>query len=100
MKTLKARGGWWEFVEPLRKLEAFRTHGSLRGKPADGNAFYYGRLPTCHVAIVKESDYVVYSWDTPIAWHHPIHGWIMPDEHYSQTTTQHQTKIATAISQL
>jgi|SRR6187549_3298327 len=100
MKTLKARGTWTQFVEPLRNLEAFKTNGSLYGATGPCMYNFPGDLPKCHVVLVKEADYVVYSYATPIAWHHPIHGWIQPDEHYSQTTAQHQTKIATAIGSL
>lgn len=100
MKKLQARGIWTQFVEPLRKLEAFQTTGSLYGEPGPCIYSSAGQLPQCHVALVREADYVVYSYATPIAWHHPRHGWMQPDENYSQSTTRQQNKIATAISQL
>jgi hypothetical protein len=50
-----------------------------------------------------DPDYVIWSYDTPIAWHvvddlmvGPEH-WVMPDESYSVTTTRHQNLVRTAL---
>lgn len=45
-------------------------------------------------------DYVVYSYDTPIAWHVSGDGWsewIFPSAHYTTTTDRHQSKIKNAL---
>jgi len=42
------------------------------------------------------ADYVVLSYDTPIAWHDVL-GWKMPNLRYSLTTSQHQSTVRVAI---
>lgn len=110
---LKVNGGWWQFSQPLRDLEAFDTHGALCGRPY---LLGTGILPHEYHDSVKQADYVVYSYNTPIAWHVPNRnegwelgngepapaepGWVTPDEKYSVTTSKHQGRIFAAISQL
>ncbi len=46
---------------------------------------------------VFASEYIVYSYDTPIAW--VVNGeWVQPEVKYSLTTTKHQGRIAVAVS--
>lgn len=47
---------------------------------------------------VAHSDYIVYSYVTPIAWYDVDNGWVQPSFKYSRTTTRHQNRVATAIS--
>src|SRR5687768_2943852 len=57
----------------------------------------YGQLSVVYYESVKHADYVVYSYDTPIAW--LTYGmWHMPDKKYSVSTSKHQGKISTALS--
>jgi len=48
-------------------------------------------------------DYVIYSYDTPIAWHVPNDGddggerWVVPEVRYSPTTSRHQNLVRTAL---
>ena len=42
-------------------------------------------------------DYVVWSYGTPIAWHHED-GWTMPEKRYSVTTSKHQGQVRRALS--
>lgn len=47
--------------------------------------------------------YAIWSYDTPIAWRTYRNGkarWIMPDVKYSVTTSKHQGKVRTALSQI
>lgn len=115
---LTVNGGWWQFTEPLQNLEAFDTHGALCGRPGAAGGWSIGRLPSEYHESVGWADYVVYSYNTPIAWHLPAGSpaeayppkvwytmdpqgeWITPAEKYSVTTTKHQGRIFTAISQL
>jgi hypothetical protein len=41
---------------------------------------------------VSGIDYIVWSYGTPIAWHH-AGGWAMPDARYSRTTSCHQGQV-------
>jgi len=85
----------------LRFLTPFRTHGALRG---DTFAYGTGRLPadwrntfTARNGVI---DYVIYSYQTPIAWHDKESGWIVPDESYSVTTSRHQGTVRAALTYL
>lgn len=44
-----------------------------------------------------ERMYVVFSYDTPIAWHAPTVGWVIPKIKYSQTTGRHQSRVSEAM---
>jgi hypothetical protein len=44
--------------------------------------------------------YLIRSYNTPIAWLDARGEWTIPDVKYSVTTSRHQGKIRTAISQL
>lgn len=74
--------------------------GSMWAEHAYGPR-HYGQLPVDKRQGLGWADYVVYSYDTPIAWH-VSHGgesyWVQPDVNYSSTTTNHQGQVATAIS--
>jgi hypothetical protein len=39
----------------------------------------------------QQIDYIVWSYETPIAWHHKGNNWSMPDVEYSVTTSKHQS---------
>ena len=88
----------------LADCQPFRTHGALRAETPDAAWMFargYGRLPSDWARTLTARrdvvDYVVYSYATPIAWHDKEAGWIIPDEHYSVTTTRHQNMIRTAV---
>lgn len=93
--TLKINGLWTQFVEPLRNRTQFKTHGALYGVPGEPRTI--GRLPAEFLDSVTQADYVVYSYDTPIAWHIPDAGWRMPPVNYSQSTSKQQGRINTAL---
>ena len=88
-------------MDLLKNKTSFATSGALRGGPATG-AESTGRLPADWRNLYQTgSDYTVWSYATPICWHRPADDlWIVPDEKYSQTTSCHQSKIATAVSQI
>lgn len=92
---LKVNGLWTQFLQPLRERTQFRTHGALYGVP--GPVRSIGMLPQEYRPSAADADYVVYSWDTPIAWH-TQNGWHMPDVRYSVSTSKQQSRIRTALS--
>lgn len=66
-----------------------------------------GRLPDEWRAVWHEDKnaiiYAIWSYDTPIAWRTYRNGkarWIMPPVKYSVTTSKHQGKVRTALSQI
>lgn len=119
MSKLTVSGSWTQFVAPLRNKTDFTTHGSLKGTSSDSISF--GKLPREFWFSAEQSDYVVYSYSTPIAWHVasssdvPASGstnahlydvdpnggvWVIPTHKYSVTTSRQLGRIHTAISQL
>lgn len=94
---LQARGIWTQFVRPLRERLQFSTNGALTG--VQGAPRTYGELPVKYRYSAAKADYVVYSFDTPIAWHTAA-GWRMPPVSYSPITSRHQSKINMALSQI
>lgn len=103
---LTVNGSWTQYMEPLRELEPFTTHGSLHGEPYPLGTGYVstGELPDdwarLFVARSHIIDYVAFSYHTPIAWHDRETGWVCPEERYSVSTSKQQGRIFTAISQL
>lgn len=43
------------------------------------------------------ADYIVYSFKTPIGWHVPDHGWVVPEVTFSSRTNRHQGLLRSAI---
>src|SRR5687767_753500 len=93
---LTTRSTFREYADALSSLTPFKTRGSLEGQYVP--VWRFGRLDYDYRDSFKQADYAVFSYSTPIAWHIPDVGWVMPDVHYSQTTTRHQGKIRTALS--
>ena len=94
-----------EIAKHLANREPFRTHGALAGDvPGAGVSSYLGRLPAdWHRTLTARQHlvtYVVWSYATPIAWHDKEAGWIVPDEHYSVTTSRHQGIVRAALTHL
>jgi hypothetical protein len=56
-----------------------------------------GRLPHNWINELKGSDYIVYSYGTPIAWFKNGE-WLVPNLKYSQTTSRHQSLVRRAIN--
>jgi hypothetical protein len=76
-------------------LKPFRTAtGSMKGAP--GGADTFGHLPEAYHAEVRDAEYVVYSYATPIAWLTVTGQRVVPDIGYSPTTSQHQYLVKNA----
>lgn len=79
--------------------------GSVKGHPfkraSHGYVTPFGQLPERFTDSVWEADYVIWSYQTPIAWHVPAAAnpgrWIMPDVTYSVTTSMQQGEIRLAL---
>jgi len=81
----------------IRNGDEFKTHGAMEGRETLGR-WDSGRLPGEFVDSFLTADYAVYSYATPIAWHVPDFGWVMPETRYSLTTTRHQSTVRYALS--
>lgn len=67
---LTTRDSFFKFADVLRARQDFSTAGALRGEA--GPAVYVGRLAPEYRDSARNADYVVYSYDTPIAWFLPF----------------------------
>lgn len=93
------------YADVLDTGSAFMTSGALRGGPWSGGGYGLsgwdaGRLPREWWEDVSRADYIVWSYDTPIAWRIPGEGWVVPDVSYSVTTSCHQGKIRAALGMI
>jgi hypothetical protein len=113
MELLAMRGGWWTFAKALRERKAFAgatTASDARRAPLHGNPrdpleivmlTPESQLPTGWAFVLRDSlvDYIVWDYDTPIAWHEAGNpDWIIPPVKYSKTTTRHQNLMRTACA--
>jgi hypothetical protein len=88
-----------DFRDTLAVHEPFTTSGALRGVSMPYSVSM-GHLPSQYHESARKAHYVVYSYNTPIAWYVPTVGWVTPNVRYSVTTSRHQSKVFTAISQI
>ena len=88
-------------VRSIRDMKPFSVNGTLSGTTdtatrgdlsGDALAAYKSQV------LSSSAPYVVYSYRTPIAWHTPENGWTIPAARYSNTTSNHQSNIRTAVS--
>ena len=58
----------------------------------------YGYLDTLLIAELNkdEPSFIIYSYNTPIAWFGKV-GWVIPSVKYSSTTSRHQSIVRRAI---
>ena len=95
-KRLKTRGP--ATAQAIADRIPFRTHGALYAVAGthDGSGRlnsdearrFFGEVRDC-----DQTCYVVYSYDTPIAWWTPEHGWHIVEQRFSVTTTRHQSRL-------
>lgn len=108
--TVKRLTGYGENSTDFRELAGYLSRGeewrmgTMRAINRYPNQYFgnTGNLPATEEQreSLDRSDYVIYSYYTPIAWHDVDKGWVQPDVKYSRTTTKHQGRIAVAISVL
>lgn len=94
------RTDFYQLAARLKTLKEWRM-GHMRAEFNKGVATV-GLLPVKYQNGSKSvfaSEYIVYSYATPIAW--VVNGeWVQPEVKYSATTTKHQGRIAVAVSVL
>lgn len=110
VQQLITRDSFYVFRDVMDACQSFKTYGSLRGKRfADMRSPEAGHLPSALADRFRTAwingrvSYVVYSYNTPIAWAErdisgPSLEWVIPLVRYSRTTSRHQSKIRAAAS--
>lgn len=90
--------GWWRVRDAIADGQAFsNSTGSFAGRP--GPASGTGRLPREYIESARKASYVVYSYNTPIAWR-TEGNWAVPWISYSVTTSSHQSIARTATANI
>lgn len=84
----------------MRVGQAFATGGGLSSRTEFAGKGQLSLFDDAELDELHESKYVVYSYDTPIAWIKPGGGWVKNMTFYSNTTSKHQHKIFDAIREL
>lgn len=95
MKRLTTRGP--ATAEAIRDRVPFTTSGALRAVAKGDSGFWNtGRLSAAEYEMyhttVDTMDYVVFSYNTPIAWHSAA-GWHKVAQRFSVTTSKHQGNL-------
>lgn len=95
MNRLTTRGP--ETAAAIRDRIPFTTSGALRGLARSDAGFWNtGRLSQAESEIyhadIDSLDYVVMSYNTPIAWHSAV-GWHKVGQKFSPTTSKHQGNL-------
>ena len=87
-------------VEYIVNRQQFKAN-SMAGVYFNGDYLPTGRLQSDLVALLHghKPDFVIYSYGTPIAWHHAS-GWEIPAVRYSVTTSKHQGIVRRAVYSL
>ena len=85
-------------VDLIAKCQPFKANSMAGVYFHEGDYLPTGRLDSWLVSnlIANKPDFIVYSYGTPIAWHH-AGGWEMPNVRYSVTTSKHQGIVRRAI---
>jgi hypothetical protein len=98
-RTTRGGNPAWRQVQ-----EALEARANFRMASTTGEATRYfgktGDLPGPWRALFHATNYnyVVASYNTPIAWHDADAGeWVVPEVRYSATTTRHQRVLSTAL---
>ena len=119
VKRVTTRESFYVYADLMDRRVDFKTGGALRGEACDGYFGMFGWMPLDFRQAINGNgfhtideadqdadlrhyiDYVVYSYQTPIALHYrrgDTSFWITPEVRYTQTTSCHQGHINTAAS--
>lgn len=84
----------------IRDRRDFATSGAMRGERgnyASGFSRLRGEALDAWKRDVDRVCYVVYSYETPIAWFVKSRGWVLNRKSYSPTTGTHQSAVQSAL---
>ena len=114
-RTYRVNADSWTILRDILvgTPEEFNTDSaSLRGRTIDPDSDTWGGQMPLDLAIIFRNQvrrgairYVIYSYNTPIAYRYQEENmdsprWVVPNVKYSVTTSKHQGKVRTAISQI
>ena len=92
-------------AKKLLALESFKTNGALKGVAKPGHRIDRGEMSVRDYDFLRGDrnyygiDYVIYSYETPIAWLRGDGEWAMPEAGYTPTTKKHKATIREAIQE-
>jgi hypothetical protein len=106
-KTYRVNADSWTGLRDLLvgSPEEFNAPSdTIRGRRIEhSHDISLGKLPEEWAIILRDDVvlYVIYSFKTPIAWYDERKSqWIVPAVRYSVTTSKHQNKVRTALSEM
>lgn len=82
-----------EVTERIQRREPFQTYGALHAVTSYQGRGVLPELDNDSEVSLLDAEYVVYSYETPIAWWTPGRGWTKPNIRYSLTTSHHQGRV-------
>lgn len=88
------------FARLMATCQPFKTHGGLYSKDEFSGLGQYVPFDDIELDELRSAQYVVYSYDTPIAWRTATGAWVKNCNNYSATTSKHQCRIFAAIDDL
>ena len=88
------------YVRLLRNAQAFDTHGALFARRTLTGLGEYRPFDEVEFDEIFTAQYIVYSYDTPIAWLTRQGEWVKNQMFYSTTTRRHQSKVFEAIDHI
>lgn len=104
------RDGWWTLRDLLKRNEAFHNSTrNLRGEHHNPDDPLPGKGKMCPADSHKMNmthdawgvDYIIYSFQTPIAYRDTHGRWVVPETGYSVTTkTKHLSRVRPAVAEL
>ena len=92
-----------ETLDAIRCRRSFETNGALCALAyPHGFRAWADLLPEYYHRLIRyrpeDIDYVVFSYNTPIAWHlRSTDAWLVPTVKYSATTSTHQSVVRQAL---
>lgn len=87
-----------DVAQILLSSRPFDTHGNLWARREFKGYGEYEPFDAEERREMLTATYVVYSYETPIAWRLPSGAWAFNMTRYSATTTKHQTLVHSAIN--
>lgn len=89
-----------EVPNHIHSLKPFKGNSMEAGDPetivTTPGSMTYNHREAFNSARAK-IDYLVTSYNTPIAWHTPADGWVVPNVYYSPTTSRQQNIVMRTV---
>jgi len=105
VSNIRTRDNYQVYADQLFARQSFDAGVNVRGrKVEDAAGIDTGRMPLPWAETFRDQEmeikFIVWSYDTPIAWLLDTGEWVVPQHDYSPTTTKHLGTVRRAIASL